>query len=258
MSKYTTELRFICETVAGLTESTGYTDIERVISTAREKIFDFDYPIFDSDYKSVLETKILKHFYTREIGEETYGLWKLRLNTKLNEIMPYYNKLYNSELLEFNPLYTTNLTREHTTNVKGTTDSTTSGSTNSYVSTSSNQSSTTSGNTTNSSINKYSDTPQGRVNDLLNDAYLTNATVDNDTSDSSSNSNVVISGNNSGNVGTSATGKVENNSTEDYVEKVSGYEGHDVNKLLAEFRKNLLNIDMLIIDELEYLFIQLW
>ena len=80
MSKYTTEVRFICEQASGLTESTG--DYKTVIERARTKIFDFDFPIYKESYRSVLETKILKHYYTREIGLETVGLWKLKLNQK--------------------------------------------------------------------------------------------------------------------------------------------------------------------------------
>lgn len=106
MSKYTTELRFVCEEYAGLDESVGYNNVEQVIDESRSKIFDFNYPIFDTNYKPTLETKIIQHYYTREISEETVGLWKLRLKAKMNEIMPYYNKLYESELLEYNPLYT--------------------------------------------------------------------------------------------------------------------------------------------------------
>lgn len=105
MSHYTTEVRYICENYAGLTESVDFESVAEVIEKSRAKIFSFDFPIFDETYRSVLETKILKHYYTREIGFETVGLWKLKLDTKLNEIMPYYNKLYSSELLEFNPLY---------------------------------------------------------------------------------------------------------------------------------------------------------
>lgn len=109
MSKYTTEVRFICEQQSGLMESVGYADVGEVIEKARPRIFDFPYPIFDQNYKPVLESKILMHYYTREISEETYGLWKLRLRTKLNEIMPYYNQLYSSELIKFNPLWDTDL-----------------------------------------------------------------------------------------------------------------------------------------------------
>lgn len=113
MSKYTTELRFLCESLTGHTESVGYTDARQVIKDAAPIIFDFDYPIFDNAYKLTLETKIIRHYYTREISEETYGLWKLRLEDRMNVIMPYYNELYKSTLLEFNPLWDVDLTTKH-------------------------------------------------------------------------------------------------------------------------------------------------
>ena len=114
MSKYTTEVRYICERANNLDQSKGYGDVDQIIAGAIPSIFDFDFPVFDPNYKSVLCTKILRHYYTREIGFETVGLWKLKLQTKLIEIMPYYNQLYESELIKFNPLYDTDL---HTTNV---------------------------------------------------------------------------------------------------------------------------------------------
>lgn len=113
MSKYTTEVRFICEHSAGLPESVGYNSIDSVLDASREKVFDFDYPIFDEAYRVTLEKKILKHYYTREICCETVGLWKLFLNRKMNEIMPYYNQLYKSALIEFNPMYDIDLTTTH-------------------------------------------------------------------------------------------------------------------------------------------------
>lgn len=113
MSKYTTEVRFLCESLTGHTESVGFNDTNTVIEEAAHYIFDFNYPLFDPAYKLVLEKKILRHYYTREIGEETYGLWKLRLEDRLNVIMPYYNQLYASELLSFNPFYDVDLTTEH-------------------------------------------------------------------------------------------------------------------------------------------------
>lgn len=112
MSKYTTELRYICEVEAGLSESKGYNQLDTILTAAAPNIFNFSFPIFDESYRLTLEKKILRHFYTREISEETYGLWKLRLEDKLNLIMPYYNKMYESELLEFNPLYDVDYTKE--------------------------------------------------------------------------------------------------------------------------------------------------
>lgn len=230
MSKYTTEVRFICETASGLSESKGYTDVDTIITNAIPKIFTFTFPIFDENYRTVLEKKILKHFYTREICEETVGLWKLRLDAKLNEIMPYYNKLYESELLEFNPLYTANMTRTKKTDYD------------SNRNTSNNGSGT--GTNSNVSIDLYSDTPQGSLTGVENETYLTNARKTTDTANSSSTAT---------NSGTDAL-----KSTEDYLETVVGFEGSDASDLLMKYRDTFLNIDMMVIGELETLFFQLW
>lgn len=104
MSKYTTELRYICESYAGLNNSAGYNSVNNVLENSWDKVFDFDFPIFDEQYRKPLCKKILKHYYTREICEETVGLWKLRLDSAMNDIMPYYNKLYDSELISIAPL----------------------------------------------------------------------------------------------------------------------------------------------------------
>lgn len=122
MGNYTTELRFICETLAGQDESVGYNSVNNVISKARPQIFNFAYPIFDKAYKETLETKIIKHYYTREICAETYARWKLFLDTRMNEIMPRYNKLYESELLQFNPLYDADYTKSGDRKVVGMVD----------------------------------------------------------------------------------------------------------------------------------------
>lgn len=251
MSKYTTQVRFICETYAGLTESVGYGKVDEIIASARKKIFDFPYPIFDETYRNVLETKILKHFYTREIGAETVGLWKLWLNTKMNEIMPYYNKLYKSELLDFNPLYDVDLTREHKITKEGT--KTDSGET--TGNTTSNVNSSDTANTTNNNSNYYSDTPQGGVGNLENLSYLTNATLDRGTVETS---NTGVTNANSNSSSTSSLDSVISN-TEDYLESVKGKNGGTTySKMLEEYRTTFLNIDMQVINELNDLFMNLW
>ena len=238
MSKYTTELRFICESEAGYLESVGYNSVNDVISEARTKIFSFDYPIFDDTYKEVLETKILKHFYTREIGSETYGLFKLRLDAKMNEIMPYYNKLYNSELIEFNPIYASDITRIHMGSKQdnGEYSESVAGSYNN------NKADTV------NSTNLYSETPQGSLQGVDNGSYLTNATKNqytDETYENGTNSNAKM-------------GNTTNNTTDSYTEKVMGYDGHNPSKMISEFRNTFLNIDMMIIKELESLFMLVW
>lgn len=307
MSKYTTQVRFICETAAGLSESEGQTSVKQIIAAAIPSVFDFDFPIFDESYRNVLETKILKHYYTREIGLETVGLWKLKLDTKLNEIMPFYNQLYKSELIEFNPMYDVDLTRDHNlkreettkqdATEKGTTEKTGNVNDNTHTETSDNQnneSTTDIQNTTGSTskeqlgaskthYDKYSDTPQGSLQNVQNDTYLTNARMINDTD--SQTGETTVSGNdtskgtttaNSTTDGTNDTERNINtndseeksvsqnlnknlNSIDDYIEHVKGKNGGvSFSAMLNEFRTTFLNIDMQIIDELSDLFMNLW
>ena len=86
---------------------------EKFVEDKMFATINFIAPIFDENYRVPLEIKIIRHFYTREIGEETFGLWQLRLCDRLNVIMPYYNQLYKSELIKFNPMYDVDLTTEH-------------------------------------------------------------------------------------------------------------------------------------------------
>ncbi|WAX11702.1 hypothetical protein CH17P1_00002 [Hungatella phage CH17P1] len=327
MSKYTTEVRFICEEAAGLVSSVGYLGVNDVINTALPKVFNFDFPIFDEAYRPILEKKILKHYYTREIGLETVGLWKLFLDTKLNEIMPYYNQLYKSELISFNPMYDVDLTRDHQlkrlediketgtqesdTNRNGTLDTTANktgtthdtslttdhGTANQDIS---NQKTahgtngdTTDVTTTVSHIDKFSDTPQGALDGLKNDTYMSEARIVDDTNASKT----IVSGsddineNNTGNTttetdatsDTTSDGRTSQNETvnttntdkenrvatqntnknlnsiDDYIEHVTGKtSGVSYSKLLNEFRETFLNIDMLIINDLSDLFMNLW
>lgn len=223
MSKYTTELRFICETYAGYTESQGYAKVSEIIDKSRSKVFDFPYPIFDPAYRSVLETKIIRHFYTREICAETVGRWKLFLEAEMNEIMPYFNKLYLSELLKFNPLYDVDLTTEQTREGTGETETNTL-------------------NTGNANNWRYfHDTPQGGVEGLKSLRYLTEAERQDLSNQTTSDTD----------------GNYKN--TEEYLKHVYGKSGGaSYSKMLSEYRDTFLNIDMLVIKELEDLFFNLW
>lgn len=259
MSKYTTEIRFLCEVNAGLVESVGYTKIEETIQKAAPKIFDFDFPIFDESYRTVLETKILRHFYTREICCETVALWKLYLCDKMNMIMPYYNQLYKSELLEFNPLYDVDITRER--DVTGSEDK------DNTVTETDKQSSTTNNNQTgeytdssnSTSMNLYSDTPQGAINNVENGDYLTNVTKDTNSGSSNGNNTVTNTGESTFDGNRNVTGNETIATTEKYLEKVSGKQGTvSYSELILKYRQTFLNIDQMVINELETLFMGVW
>lgn len=251
MSKYTTELRYICESLAGLDNSAGYEQTENIIDKATPLIFSFEFPIFDSDYKIPLCQKIIEHYYNREIGAESYGLWRLQLRTKMREIMPYYNQLYKSAQLTFDPLQDTDTKTTHTLKRD---ESETHNDTR-ETSGKSSGSSKTSGTETSRAEQDYSDTPQGDSTGVLDKKYLTTVTVDN------SNSNT--SGTQETESTTSGTDASEGaravKSTDEYIEQIAGKRGgQSYSALLTEFRETMLNIDMMIIDELSDLFINLW
>lgn len=78
--------------------NTAYSPVNpyELVELTRNKVFDFPYYIDESVNKEELESNILRHFLMRRIGMETYAYWKMRLIDKINEIMPKYNKLFNS------------------------------------------------------------------------------------------------------------------------------------------------------------------
>ena len=205
------------------------------IKTLIDNNFDFkmtSYPIFDEEYRETLNNNILFHYYENEIGFETAPLFRFYLNQKLNEIMPYYNELYNAQKLLLNQgnLFK-NVDLEETFNrVNDTTTNTTSNSTNSGIS---------------NNKNLYQDTPQGKItlNDIDNQEWATNVTFDKNETNNTINDN------------TNGTA----NNTENYIKKIIGNNGNKYNiEILKEIKNNLMNIDLMIINDLNDLFMQIF
>lgn len=253
MSKYTTEVRFICENSAGLSESEGADNVDSILDKCWNKVFNFDFPIFDENYRQVLCRKILKHYYTREIAHETVGRWKLALNAKLNEIMPYYNQLYKSELLEFNPFYDVDLTRSRegsgTSNRTSNNKETNSG-------TSKNVSSG-SGTSNTDTLNRFSDTPQNSMDtqEITDSVPLTTVTKVNEDNTTTNESTDTLTRNDT----KTGNGTENINNTDKYIETVKGKQGtENYSSLLKKFRETFLNIDMMIIEDCSDCFFTLW
>ena len=102
MSSYTIQLKTLIEQATQYDEGLS---VKERIELGRQKLFsDIEYDIFDDAYRRTFETHFIRHFYTREIGFETEGLFKFKLETGLQINMPYFNKLFESELLEYDPL----------------------------------------------------------------------------------------------------------------------------------------------------------
>lgn len=195
--------------------------------------FDFglnDYPIFDEEYRTILNNKILMHYYMDEIGFETAGLFKVYLNNKMNEIMPYYNELYKKQkdlLLNFDK--TTNLTETFTRD--NTTDTNT-------------KSNSTSSNTASgSSKNVYQDTPMGSITEQNIDNYdhASNQEFNKNQNTSSIEDN------------SNLTGKAT--SLENYIRTKTGNNGRLYGiEILKMIKNNYMNIDEMVINELQDLF----
>lgn len=196
------------------------------IKSLLDNNFDFglqNYPIFNESYRNILNNNILNHYYENEIGFETANLFKFYLNQKLNEIMPYYNELYkNQEKLIKDNLFD-NVDLEESSNRI-------------------NNTSTNSNSLSNSdSKNLFQDTPQGKIDMTLFDdqTYATNLTLNkakiNDVSNSSGNNN------------------------EDFKRKIKGTNGNKYKiDILKDIKNNLMNIDLMIINDLNDLFMQIF
>lgn len=253
MSKYTTEVRFICENSAGLSKSEGADNVDSILDKCWNKVFNFDFPIFDENYRQILCRKILKHYYTREIAHETVGRWKLALNAKLNEIMPYYNQLYKSELLEFNPFYDVDLTRSR--EGSGTSNKT-SNNTETNSGTSKNVSSESGTNNTDT-LNRFSDTPQNSMDTqgIADSVPLTTVTKVNEDNTTTNESTDTLTRNDT----KTGNGTENINNTDKYIETVKGKQGtENYSSLLKKFRETFLNIDMMIIEDCSDCFFTLW
>lgn len=233
MSRYTIELRYLIE---------GNYDLELK-----------NYPIFDESYREQLNNKIIQHYYFREIGFETEALFKNRLNQKMNEIMPYYNQMYESSKLKIDPLSTIDLeevfSRKSKTTGEGTSSTSGTGNnTNNFNSTDT---------TDYGKISKFSDIAQAQTtpNEILNDKYLTSATVD-DGQDKNTNTGTNTSQTESTTSGTSTD---ERNLDEDTTLTRKGNNGTaSESELLNMYRETFLNIDMMVIEDLSELFLGIW
>lgn len=97
MGNYTFELREVVEKEFGMSMNDH-------LQALRKEIFSFPYEYFNESLREEFELDFIRNFYTREIGFETFGQFKLKLENWLSLNMPYYNELYRTEGMIKNPL----------------------------------------------------------------------------------------------------------------------------------------------------------
>lgn len=207
------------------------------------------YPIFDEYYRDILNQKIIEHFWFREIGFETFERFKIALNVKMCEIMPYYNLLY----------------AEHVNTLLSNKDITITEHNNYFGDKEANENNRIQninhdiGASGSVDAGEYkqsqSDTPMGKLNNIYSDDYATETRKGENTDKS----NTRTENWNAGESEQEAQNRQKANTTENKFLRRFGLEG---DKLKADyflkFKDSLLNIDMMIINDLESLFFGLW
>ena len=176
--------------------------------------------------KDRLASKICDHYYMREIGYETIGAFKHYAKVYMQEIMERYLPLIYSASIKYDPLVNVDYKEEFTRNITGTGES---------ESTSTNEA---------SGLSVNSDTPQGQINksSILSGEYASNtgaSETESSISDNSSNTT---------------------NTDETYTKSVKGNSGVSATaqKMVEQYRQNIIAIDENIIKELDKLFMGLY
>lgn len=140
-----------------LTKGDEIPKIKNLPAYVRDMIFDFDYPLSTKVNKEHFECMILKHFIERRIGSETMLSFKLKLETKLDEIMPRYNIMFdafdNWSLFDGKKITETSVDNRQVGTTTSSTDS-------------SSQSSSS------SEDNRFSDTPQNEIQSIKDGNYV--------------------------------------------------------------------------------------
>lgn len=195
------------------------------------------YPIYDETHRSELNAKIVRHYFMREIGTETIPMFRLYMDEAMRLIMPGYNKLYQSALLDVQ--HFAGVTREVAEGIVRDLDKTGSlNRTRTDKGTSTNTSSDSADSTT-----KYLDTAQGAVKNL-DDGYLT--WVQKDSSTSTGNSDGSTTGETKQTDGT--TDNEDESTDRTLSEKLT-----DPRFLakLEDLSRGLLNIDRMVVNDRE-------
>lgn len=190
------------------------------------------YPIFDEEYRAKLNQKILDNYWTREIGMETVSLFVAKMRNRMNLIMPKYNAIYLAQAKEIDPFVTARMT-SHMVNEATQKNS---------------DKSTSTGEQDQDTASKArainSDFPQMQLSE-----YKDYATSGADTVSSSEAKSL-----------SKGTGESESTGdTSGTMDSVSeGFSGGSMADLLANYADAFINTDLLVVQDLENLFMGIW
>ena len=186
-----------------------------------------DYDFYLEENKKNFEKKFFDRYFDREIYCKNPVVFRRALLGKLNLIMPYYKQIYQTELesKNINFLLNKDLKEEFIRDIENSAEG----------------SATSTGTTTGESTNIFSDTPEGQISNI--EKFMSNGTI-NKANDSTENNSV-------------------SNSTGKTTEKTSFLSQGNIGvtssaELLDKWRQVIINIDQLILNELEDLFLDIY
>lgn len=190
-----------------------------------------DYQIFDEDYRPHLNDMLIEHYLMREIGDETvYGFCR-QLRNRMRESAPIFNGLYHSCKMKYDPVST-----------MGYEIVTESSSSDSRESTSESSQKSRADNTADSQTRNL-EMPNTRLVDDRDYASSGANTKSGSTAEQDS----------SGTGSDHSTGSGSSTSAS----RGAGYQG-DPNRLVAEYRQNLISVDAAVMKMVEPCFMMLW
>ena len=224
MSKYTMELRGVCKFFGREEVESWFKDYKLSDYLTQDEI-----DVINSRgtwSKDKLARKIVDHYYLREIGMETPEMFRLYAKIMMQELMEEKLPLIYSASIKYDPLVNVDYQETFERNIG------TSGEANSNS------------NSNSSGISVISDTPQGQINKqkVLGGSYA---------------SSVNASETETGVIDSSTTSSDTN---EDYIKRVKGNSGVSATaqKMVEQYRDNIIAIDKDIIKELYILFMGIY
>ena len=236
-------------------------EIRQMIDNPLIGLFTFDYDFYSDNPKDKEEFEKLftQWYYFREIGFETPERFKMKLQAKLNVIMPYYRQL---ALTEWNKVRTaeqmmTSKNLKETTTHEQTITGNNESSLNGESSQTGSSTSTQHQESTNTQNVKSSNLNDGVSQSSLEDGFLTSTASSNDSS------NQDITGNTSDTSGITSTQNSSGTNNQTLSESTTFTSEGDIGiqtpaYAITEWRKVLININQQIIDECRDLFMSIY
>lgn len=197
-------------------------------------IFNFDYPAHSKEYKERFEEQFIQNFYFEEIGYETVGMFIFKLKVKLNLIMPNFNKILETQLMEQRILDNYDVTETFDKSSKN------------LINSSLDSENVNNINTNGESKNLYSDTPKTKI-DINSVDYVKSITKD-------------ITKNDNKSIGTTNTTNVTTgDDSEKWIRTMTGNIGVQTDAdAIMKFWQSLRNVEQEIFEECSSLFMEVY